>query len=95
MNSYTCIYLIIVKRGKDRTSSNCKPGTIVGQLNIAKTNKFDKITLALLKRLSLSSNIHTKLIYRGLCLLQVIIITCLDITRPESGSLENIISLLE
>ena len=52
------------------------------QLNIAKTNKFDKATLGLLKRLSFSYNIHTKLIYRSLYLLQVI-------------SLANIISLLE
>ena len=48
-----------------------KPGAVVGQLNIAKTNKFDKITLFLLKRLSFSYNIHTKLIYRGLYLPQL------------------------
>ena len=33
---------------------------MMGQLNIAKTNKFDTITLAQLKRLSFTYNIHTK-----------------------------------
>ena len=39
-----------------------------GQLNIAKTNKFDTITIAQLKRLGFSFNIHTNLIYADLVL---------------------------
>ena len=68
---------------------------MVGQLNIAKINKFDIITLAQLKRLSFSYNIHTKLIHAGLVLTSVIITTCLDIMQPETGFLEHLISSLE
>ena len=68
---------------------------MVGQLNIAKTNKFDIKTLAQLKRLSFSYNIHTKLIYVGLVLTSVIITFFLDITWPETGFLEHIIFPLE
>ena len=41
---------------------------MVGQLNIAKTNKFNTITLAQLNRLSFSYNINAKLIDAGLVL---------------------------
>ena len=41
---------------------------MVGQLNIAKTNIFDLLILAQLKRLSFSYNVDTKLIYAGLVL---------------------------
>ena len=68
---------------------------MVGQLNIAKINKFDIITLAQLKRLSFSYNIQTKLIHAGLVLTSVIITTCLDIMQPETGFLEHLISSLE
>ena len=64
---------------------------MVGQLNIAITNKFGEITLAQLKRLSFSYNIHTKFFYAGLVLTSVIITFCLNIMRPESGFLEHVI----
>ena len=68
---------------------------MVGQLNIAQTNKFDTITLAQLKRLSFSYNIHTKLIYAGLVLASIIITFHLDIMQPKTGFLEHVIFLLE
>ena len=66
-----------------------------GKVKLAKTNKFDTITLAQLKRLSFSYNIHTKLIYAGLVLASMIITFYLDIMQPKTGFLEHVIFPLE